>query len=207
MTVARHVVVFARAPVLGRVKRRLGRDIGAVAATRFHRAMIARLTRTLGGDGRWRLWLAVTPDAALDRHPWPAGAPRFAQGDGDLGVRMARALRRLPPGPAVIVGSDIPGIRPAHVAAAFDMLGRREAVFGPGEDGGYWLVGWRRHRPLPAGALAGVRWSTRHALADSERSLGRAGIGRIATLPDIDDGAAWRRWRGLDGPHNEGGDE
>ena len=59
-----HLILFVRAPALGRGKRRLAREIGDVAALRFERQMIARLLRRLAGDTRWQLRLAITPDQA-----------------------------------------------------------------------------------------------------------------------------------------------
>ena len=127
MTPVRHVVVFAKAPRMGQVKRRLARGIGPVAALAFYRRSLDQLLRRLGGDSRWRTWIAVTPDqAALAGRPWPAGIPRLPQGGGDLGVRMGRCFRHLPPGPAVIVGSDIPDLRAQHIAGAFRALGTHD---------------------------------------------------------------------------------
>ena len=60
----RHLILFLRVPMLGRGKRRLAAEIGDVAAVRFERLMIARLTRRLGRDRRWRLRLVATPDRA-----------------------------------------------------------------------------------------------------------------------------------------------
>lgn len=74
----RHLVVFAREPRLGCVKRRLAADIGAVAAWRFYREVLAAALKRLDGGGRWRRWLAVTPDASLDRPgAWPPGWRRI----------------------------------------------------------------------------------------------------------------------------------
>jgi rSAM/selenodomain-associated transferase 1 len=191
----RHLVIFAKEPRLGAVKRRLAAGIGALPALRFYRATTACLLRRLGRDRRWRCVLFVTPDrAASGPARWAAGVTRTGQGRGDLGQRMARALAGLPPGPAVIVGSDIPAIRPAHVAAAFALLGRYDFAFGPAVDGGYWLIGARR-RPLPRGIFCGVRWSSEHALADTLASLPLGSRVRYAaTLADVDDAAAHARW-------------
>src|SRR5579863_833121 len=104
-----HLVLFVRAPRWGVGKRRLARDIGDAAALRFERAMLGLLLRRLARDRRWQLRLAVTPDRAYRRaRLWPEGVPVAAQGAGDLGTRMRRALAMCPPGPAVLVGSDIP---------------------------------------------------------------------------------------------------
>lgn len=195
----RHVVLFAKAPVLGRVKQRLARDIGPVAAASFYRTTLARVARRIGQDPRWTTWLAATPDRALTASVWPrdlAGIARFGQGPGDLGQKMARALRRLPPGPALIVGGDIPDLNAGHIAAAFRALRAAEFVFGPAEDGGYWLVGARRGaRPLPPGLFRGVRWSTSDALADSLAAVGPNRVALVDRLADVDDGAALARWR------------
>jgi hypothetical protein len=187
----RTLVLFIRLPRLGAGKKRLARDIGAVAAARFERLMLARGLRRLGRDRRWKLRLAVTPDRAARR--WLGAVP---QGAGDLGERMRRALAACPPGPAVLVGGDIPGLTAAHIAEAFASLGRHDIVFGPANDGGFWLVG-TRHRPPGFGR---VRWSSPHALADTLANLPRRlSVGFAARLDDIDDGAAYRRLAPLRG--------
>jgi uncharacterized protein len=188
------LAIMVRLPRPGRVKTRLARDIGAVPAAWWMRHQTAALVRRLAADPRWRMVLAVTPDAeALSSRALPGAVPRLPQGGGDLGARMARVLRALGPGPAAVVGADIPALRPAHVAAAFRALGTHDAVLGPAADGGYWLVGLRHPRRQPPGLFRGVRWSTRHALADTQPTL----PGRVAVLPavlaDVDGAADLRR--------------
>ncbi|HYH36722.1 MAG TPA: TIGR04282 family arsenosugar biosynthesis glycosyltransferase [Azospirillum sp.] len=197
---ARHLVVFAREPCLGRVKSRLARGIGALEALRFYRQTLEGLLRRVGRDPRWHVWLAVTPDRALRSRVWPRGARVIPQGRGDLGARMARPLRRLPPGPVVIVGSDIPDADAPRIAAAFRALGRAAFVFGPAADGGYWLVGAARRGAVPRGLFRDVRWSSEHALADTLAGLPReAGVAFVDTLDDVDDAGDWRRWRARQG--------
>lgn len=108
---------------------------------------------------------------------------------------MQRLFQRLPPGPAIIVGGDIPAIRVAHVAHAFRLLGKSDAVFGRAPDGGYWLVGLRRS-PRVLAPFAGVRWSGPHALADTLRNLEGRHIAFAATLSDVDTEENYRRLRG-----------
>jgi uncharacterized protein len=195
---ARHLVIFLRTPRLGRVKSRLAAAIGALAALRFYRETTARLLHRLARDRRWRCHLALTPDRDVGgARPWRIARAHYRrQGRGDLGHRMARVFRRLPPGPVLIIGSDIPAISPAHIAAGFKALGNAEAVFGPAADGGYWLVGLRRRPRLPRRLFAGVRWSSTQALADTVASLPRGqSVSFLETLDDIDDGAGYRRWR------------
>ena len=194
MTDVRHLVVFAKAPRMGRVKTRLGRDIGSVRAWGFYRQALNALLRRME-DPRWKLVLAVAPDTAIDAPVWPAHIPRFMQGTGDLGQRMQRAFDILAPGPAVIIGADIPDIQTSHIAAAFRALGHHDAVFGPADDGGYWLVGQRR-RPRIRQMFADVRWSGPHALADTKRNIKDARIAELDVLSDIDDGGDFARWQG-----------
>lgn len=189
------LVIFAKAPRLGRVKTRLGRDIGMVRAWGFYRHALNRLIRRLAGDPRWRTVIAVAPDTAVHDPVWPNGVGRMAQGSGDLGQRMQRVFDTLPPGPVVIIGADIPGIRPRHIADAFAALGSHDAVFGPAEDGGYWLVGLSR-RPRVLQIFSGVRWSGPHALADTKRNLCNASIFALNTLFDVDNGKDFRRFSG-----------
>jgi uncharacterized protein len=191
----RHVVLFVRLPTLGHGKRRLAKETGDLAAVRFERMMIALLLRRLAADRRWHLRIAVTPDRAC-RHArnWRRGIAICGQGAGDLGHRMRRALAGAPPGPVVLVGSDIPALAARHLAAAFRLLGAHDLVFGPAADGGFWLVGARRRPCLPL--FEQVRWSTPHALADTLAGLGRrTAVGFVETLEDVDDADALRRLR------------
>src|SRR5581483_6005607 len=190
------LVVFVKAPRLGRVKSRLAREIGPLAALRFYRETTRALLRRLARDPRWHLVLAVTPSRDRGARFWPAEIARLAQGEGDLGERMRRLFRQLPPGPALIVGSDIPALAPGDLAAALRALNAHDAVFGPALDGGYWLVGLRHPTRTPRELFGDVRWSTPAALADSRASLPRRwSVALGPMLEDVDDAAAWRRQR------------
>lgn len=178
------LVVMLKEPRSGRVKTRLGREIGMPSAAWWFRHQVARLLRRVE-DPRWRLVLAVAPDRAVDTRAFPRRLARIQQGQGDLGARMARIMRRSPPGPVAIIGGDIPGVTARHIADAFAALGPTDAVFGPAEDGGYWLIALRRTH-LPATLFANVRWSTEHALADSVASCRGLRIGYVSTLADVD---------------------
>jgi uncharacterized protein len=191
----RHLVLFVRAPALGRGKRRLAREIGDVAAVAFQRRMIALLLHRLASDARWRTRLAVTPDRAKrEARLWRPDVPACGQGGGDLGRRMRRALLACSPGPAVLVGGDIPAIEGKHIERAFRVLRCCDLVFGPAGDGGFWLVGAKRPRQLPLFATA-VRWSSAFALADTLAALPQGlRVGFADTLEDIDDAEAYGRF-------------
>lgn len=192
------VIIFARAPRLGTVKRRLALGIGARGALRFYRDMLAVTAWPIARDRRWQTILAITPaDARADWHRLaPPGTPRVAQKAGDLGQRMARALAPYPR--ALLIGSDIPGLGPADIAAGFRALGRADAVFGPALDGGYWLVGFGPRRPHQP--FARVRWSSPQALSDTLVNFKRH---RVALLPpkrDVDDADDFHALRSAPAP-------
>lgn len=179
------VVIMLKEPRPGRVKTRLGRDIGMVAAAWWFRHQSQALIRRLR-DPRWQLVLSVSPDVqGLSSRVWPSDVTRWAQGPGDLGQRMARMMRRAG-GPVCVIGADIPAITTRHIAAAFDQMGRSDAVFGPAPDGGYWLVGLKHAHPLPSGLFANVEWSSPKALEQSIASLKSKRIALIDTLNDVD---------------------
>src|SRR6185437_4599623 len=92
MTPARHLVVFLRAPRLGRVKSRLAAGIGALATLRFYRLATAQLLRRVARNRRWRSHVWITPDSAARHPPWRGAARWQGQGGGDLGRRMARVF-------------------------------------------------------------------------------------------------------------------
>jgi hypothetical protein len=182
------VIVFARAPRLGTVKRRLARDFGDRAALRFHTRTLTALLRDLASCRRFDVVLALTPDRAAVRVPaWVRIVP---QGRGDLGERMSRALGRFRR--VALIGCDIPQANAADVRDAMRALGSADAVFGPATDGGYWLIALGPRRP--ADLFGRARWSTRHALADTLTQFRHHRVGFIRTLTDVDTAADYRRY-------------
>ena len=161
------VVVFARAPRLGAVKRRLARDIGDRAALRFHVATMTRLLRALVAERRFRTVLAVTPDRA--RFRLPSGWARVPQGRGAAIWASAWTARSRGSRAGGWRSSAATSPRPgrATCTAAFRALGSAHAAFGPAADGGYWLVAMSPRRPArPFARCAGpgrTRWRTRSA--------------------------------------------
>ncbi len=181
------LIVFARAPAIGVGKTRLARDVGPVEAWRVYRAMSEGLLRRLR-DPRWRLVVRVAPDDSR----WPAGLTREPQGSGGLGERLERAIRALARGPVAVIGSDAPEVTRARIGRAFAAARRSGVAFGPAEDGGFWLLALSPQRARRV-SFAGVRWSSRHTLADTAAVLG----GRAAyleALSDIDDAPSLRAW-------------
>jgi rSAM/selenodomain-associated transferase 1 len=189
------LIVMAKAPVAGRVKTRLAHEAGLATAVRFARHGVAALVQRVGRDPRWSTVLAVVPDSATLSRAWPRGVPLMPQGGGDLGQRMQRLLDCTPPGPVVIVGTDIPDVARGHIAAAFALLGRHDAVLGPAQDGGYWLIGIRRC-PRVLKVFAGVRWSSPHALGDTLANLRGHAVALLPTLRDVDTAADLDRCAG-----------
>lgn len=203
MALERHLVLFTRYPSFGTGKRRLAAGAGAAAALRFQRISLANTVRRLATDSRWRMWLAVTPDRS---GPWPRQVDVISQGSGDLGQRLDRVMRTLPAGPALVIGSDIPGITRVLMAEAFHALDGHDAVIGPSNDGGYWAIGLRR-APRRISPFADVRWSSPHALADTVVNLRGRSLAKLPQLDDIDDVASmarYPRWNLLVDQHRGG---
>jgi len=182
------VIIFVKAPRAGKVKTRLGAGVGMGRAAALFRILTAR-TISEAMKGGWRTILAVDPPSAMSgwERLWPPSLKRAPQGEGDLGVRMAGAFAQAPSGPVVIIGADAPGLRARHLRQAFKALAGADAVFGPAEDGGYWLIGLARRRSAPD-IFKRVRWSTKHALKDTVETLPASfAIAYLETLADIDE--------------------
>ena len=173
----------------------------ATAAWRFYRETAQRIGARLARRPEWELVVAVAPRRSA-RHlrrglPRLAGLPCIDQGEGDLGLRMARCLDRFAPRPRLLFGADIPGMDADAIGRAFDLLRGSDMLFGPAEDGGFWLIGQRG--PARCSRLFdGVPWSHPDTLAATLHNVPRHRRAAFAeTLADVDDGAAWRAWSGL----------
>lgn len=177
---------MAKAPVAGRVKTRLARQVGVAEACRFYRAtscaVMARLTR----QPFWETIIAVDAVADLGRRDWPANVRLVHQGWGNLGARMHKPMRELPPGPVCVIGTDVPDISIADVRRAFRGLGMCDFAFGPAEDGGFWLVGARR-RPHAYNPYCRVHWSQPTTLDETLANLDGRRVAFATRLHDVDD--------------------
>jgi hypothetical protein len=190
------VCVFAKPPRAGSVKTRLAGEVGAQGAARLARAFFAD-TWALVARTAW-----ARPVAAVNG-PFPLAARGddctvWRQGGGDLGLRMERVLRRaLREAPfAIALGSDSPGLPRQRLEAARVRLAACDAVLGPAEDGGFYLLGLRR---CPRGLLRELPWSSADTFARTCERLRARGLS-VAILPgwfDVDRPADLARLRRL----------
>lgn len=187
------VVVFAKAPVAGKVKTRLCPPLSPEQACAVYR----RLAR-----GAWRQARAsgAETEACLDAGSAAWLGPRARatrQGGGDLGARMSRAFARAFRGGAervVLVGTDCPGMSARDLRIALSRLKRRDLVLGPAADGGYWLVGLRAPRPE---LFAAMPWSTPGVLKLTLARARKSGltVHLLRTRRDVDTAADLHRCR------------
>ncbi|MBV8829826.1 MAG: TIGR04282 family arsenosugar biosynthesis glycosyltransferase [Acidobacteriaceae bacterium] len=179
------ICIFAKPPVAGHVKTRLAAAIGAGAAAELAAAMLsdtwATIVSTPGADAV----LAVTEDGEFPRVV--RTGTRWLQGEGDLGARLERILRRgiERAGAAIAVGADSPLLSSDHLASGIALLTTEDAVIGPALDGGYYLLGLRA---CPPGMLADLRWSTPETRERTEERLRQRGMSvrQLEPLPDVD---------------------
>lgn len=206
------VAVMARFPRAGAVKTRLAPLLGPEGAADLHRELaahcVARL-RPLHATGEATIEVHFEGGSQQAVREWIGGWPRLVrQPEGDLGDRLHAALSRaLHAGApsAVVVGSDCPGARPAHVRAALRALESKDVVVGPAEDGGYWLLGVSANAAPRALAVLfdGISWGGDRVFAQTmeraERShLRVAVVDRLADVDRPEDVAAWNGERIVD---------
>ncbi|MFN3945370.1 MAG: TIGR04282 family arsenosugar biosynthesis glycosyltransferase [Allosphingosinicella sp.] len=179
------VIVFAKAPVAGRVKTRLIPALGAGGAAALAKDMLACTVAEALASGL-DVELAGDPDPA----GWYDGPPLrlAAQGEGDLGARLARAAARCLAGGArpLLIGTDCPALDRHRLRAAAEALDEADAILHPAADGGYVLLGLARFDPS---LFAGIAWSTAGVAAATVARIDRLGwrLHLGETLRDVDD--------------------
>lgn len=172
------MILFAKAPVPGRVKTRLIPRLSAEEAARLHKRLVEHAWQRLSG---------LRDAASLELHTdvptacWSEMHPRRLQSPGDLGRRLFHALetglRRTPL--CLVVGSDAPGLPESHLRQMLDS--KADVTLGPTADGGYWAIACRRVHPA---MFEGVRWSTPDAFEDTRRATEACGL-------SVASGAVW----------------
>ena len=171
--------VLAKYPAPGRAKTRLIPALGEAGAAAVASALLQhtlQLCATVGelpdGAGlNTELRLTPSPaDPCWQTVPQLAGFSSVAQGEGNLGERMQRAVNSEP---VVLIGADCPSLQPGDVQWAAACLHEGVAVMIPALDGGYVLLGLPG--PVP-GIFDGIAWSTASVAEQTRARLRAAGM-------------------------------
>ena len=188
------IVVFAKAPLAGFVKTRLIPALGAQGAAALASRMLSYTLAQALAAGEQAVELCMSPapsDAAWKSVARPQAVESSAQGEGDLGERMNRAMNRAlarQQGPVLLMGTDCPALNTAHILEAARQLEQHDAVLVPAADGGYVMIGLRL--PCP-GLFNDMAWSTPVVAAQTLRRMASLNL-RVWSGPllhDIDEPA------------------
>lgn len=182
------LIIFAKNPVLGKVKTRLAKTIGDEEALKIYNLLL-RHTQALCDQLDLTKYVFYT-DYIPENDIWSNGdayKKHIQEGD-ELGSRMYNAFRK---GFAegyksiAIIGTDCPELRAAHIELAFDHLKTSDTVIGPAKDGGYYLLGMNAlHKEL----FFNKSWSTSSVFDDTVDDLKNLKISYelLPTLSDVD---------------------
>ena len=185
------ILLFAKAPVAGKVNTRLIADIGVQAATLLQRDLIDQRLSMLTQADLCAVSLMCSPDVQDDyfvhcKALYPISL--LAQSGADLGMRMLNAIR-----PAlqrykycIVIGTDAPALDEVLISQAIERLKKEpEVVFVPAEDGGYVLVGLQQPYEF---LFQGISWGSAKVMQQSRSKLKKNGISfdELATCWDID---------------------
>lgn len=195
MTARDTILVFLKNPQPGEVKTRLAATIGAERAAALYRQWIGLVLDKLQPLRDRADLLGYFDGGPVECfHEWHHLTDLWLpQPKGGLGERLdlGFAAAHQSGGSVLAVGTDCLELDGHLVTQAFAVLQDHDAVFGPAEDGGYYLVGTSSYLP---GFFTGIRWSSEHTLQDH---LGRClesgwSVSMLPARPDID---IWDDWQ------------
>ncbi|GFK93961.1 2-phospho-L-lactate guanylyltransferase [Fundidesulfovibrio magnetotacticus] len=183
------LLLMLRAPLEGRVKTRLARDVGDRAALALYRAMVEDVLEALDGAGA-RVALLVEPGAEIPlvRRWLGEGRECVAQRGAHLGERLENAFAwAFAAGcdAAAAVGSDVPCLSPGAAGLLVEGLRAGRACLGPSPDGGYWTVGFTRGNFLPE-VFRDMPWSEPGLLARTLEVMAPLDPFVLPELADVD---------------------
>lgn len=178
------VIVFVKNIELGKVKTRLAKTIGNQAAFEVYTELVSvteEATKQLTADKR------IYFSKSVVEHQWPKEEKHVQEGL-DLGERMKNAFKKgFEDGYShiVLIGSDLPDITAQDINQGLDNLKQSDVVFGPAEDGGYYLVGLSK---MNNAIFNNKPWSQpnllKETLSELEKTNNTTSI--LKTLNDID---------------------
>lgn len=183
------LILFAKKPAAGTSKTRLQPPLSPV-----HAAKVADILLRLSVSLAQQHWpgsvtLAVSPppeDSCWSSFVQQHDISIRDQGPGELGERMYRALEAAP-GPAAVMGCDVPHCPPAVLRRAFHALAGGYNVVGPSLDGGYYLLGVQHASPC---LFEGVDWGSGRVMAQTLLRAGMTGL-YLQCLPALRDLDRW----------------
>ena len=181
------LIIFYRNQKIGAVKTRLAATIGDEKALRIYGELCEHtraITETLPVTK-----VVFYSNEVKTGDVWPDNAYQKALQKGqDLGERMHNAFAT---GFAsgydsiCIIGTDCYGLTASVIEDAFNVLRATDAVIGPAEDGGYYLLGLRKLHPE---LFVKKNWSTSSVFKDTLENFESRGItyGMLPLLRDVD---------------------
>lgn len=187
------LVLFTRWPEPGKAKTRLVPALGEEGAAALHKRLTERTVAAMRASGL-PAEIRFTGAERARFEDWLGKDFVYAgQGEGDLGLRMKHATRS---GPAILLGSDCPGLEAGHLQQAAKALESAEIVIGPAEDGGYWLIGLARPMDF---LFEDMEWGGDKVWAVTRARLAEHGIkpAILETLADCDRPEDLARWSEL----------
>lgn len=193
----RIILVFLKLPVPGKVKTRLAKSIGDEGAAAAYEKLVTRVFERCSEASADQVVIAFDPPSKADEvKAWLA--PRIeslecevswlAQSQGDLGDRLHSASTAIfqdqPRTLLSIIGTDCIHLDPDLFEEAWASLAAGiDVVFGPTEDGGYYLVGLKE----PQEALfRDIPWSAEDTLEASLQAAQAGGLKSFQLAPRID---------------------
>jgi uncharacterized protein len=195
----KHLIVFAKQPLPGYAKTRLGADLGVDQSAGVYARLLYSYLHSLMSldfdEYLVELKAAEVEDVLYFKHAFPEFLVR-EQSHGNLGQRIAAAFEQAfeeGSGSVVLTGSDIPDLNSDVVGQAFECLEEHQVVLGPSQDGGYYLIGMNSHAPE---LFQGIAWSTEHVLQQTTAILREKGLhtAHLRALEDIDSMDVYQRW-------------
>jgi rSAM/selenodomain-associated transferase 1 len=189
MTDKRSVILFVKLLEKGMVKSRLAQNIDEGLVLRLYENMVLDTIEMLA-RGQFPFRICYTPPGARDQIVEWLGHEHYLfpqTGDG-LGDRMERAFASVFTGEvkeALLIGSDIPGLTTDVIKEAFHALSTNDAVIGPADDGGYYLIGFRKKSFEPE-IFYDMVWSTRTVFRETMDKL-RDASASVHVLPELTD--------------------
>ena len=172
------VIFFVKFPLAGKVKTRIGKDIGFESAAKLYTVFVEDMLHNLDSIGLNPI-IAFDPFQPEERYrEWLGERSYIPQHGEDLGKRMFNALQtcfKLGFNTAILTGSDLPDLAPEIVLQAIQSLQKNPACIGPANDGGYYLIGFQKEF-LTDSIFKEMKWSTENVLAETTLRLGKMKI-------------------------------
>ena len=180
------LMVFAKSPIKGEVKTRLGNEIGFEKSHWAYLQLLKKTAENISNNNQDIIVFQSKPNKKI-KSIFVNAKKFLVQNGSDLGDKMLSAFQwafNEKYKNVILIGTDLWNISESMLIRARNVLENKDFVIGPTYDGGYYLIGMKK---IKKKIFQNIPWSTNRVLEETLKKIKNDSVYFLGIENDIDD--------------------